>query len=837
MAVAKPKPVARPVHTRSAKDALAWEAARQSRPLVFRGKANPANPGLSTFHEIGYYDDDRKYHVVRRLGAGKVADSDAWWMAQQEARRLRHPVVLVGRGAPVTVAGNPRKGGLGQEYPNQGDTFAPSGSIQPGKILTLFRNTDGATFYAKVTDVLRSNSEEVKGPVNGLQYDQNLLIWARGVRPSKRAAGAGYDVVLEGLRGYSYGEKLAARKVDVEEGNPAGDAEDRKARGYLRTILKSLDLNGQYYDVMCEHPGKSITIRRHDDGDLTAVVRDTHQNLLGPEVVVPGDQIADVYHYALHHGTLEGWAPGSLGYSPADQEALDTMREGGFERNPPYGTPGGVYPPESLPDRYSKHWYSLGWKLGYATGASGSEVDPYQMWSSRYPKQARSVSGRNVEAKEYWLGGFHDGHDEAGRDRRSPNPAVSPKQYRLAQAVLSGTARESTMPVAVAREIVERTPAHLRSAYSRYTANPGTAGVPGLPSWSTLAGGTGAAPGKHGYSYRSGEQTYSITPYTTKHGRHAGYILSAVPGDPPHGTQQLGTFRSPQQAAAKARQFDAGLHKGAANPGSGLGTGLDTVCRIAYLNGYYLAADEYKVGGVVSADIHPKAKSKRELRVIFRSYVAPKLARAAYPMVERGQSLSRSDRDAAWDEFVRGYTEYRKLDSSESRSANPSDTAAALYATFHGRPPKETLEVTEEVHYHGHLAGLGSLVALKIRTPSGGKATITFDEGDNGQGRPVLASNESGTQLYIRGGDQQLDLASLGMTKSEAGRDSVLVGEIEQAEYETEKQFDGNRNIVYFHKLSEESGGPLPVLLYDTMNALLSISGGTYRVESAGIID
>ena len=50
------------------------------------------------------------------------------------------------------------------------------------------------------------------------------------------------------------------------------------------------------------------------------------------------------------------------------------------------------------------------------------------------------------------------------------NPAVSAAQYRLAQAVLSGTARESTMPRDVAQEIVDRTPAKLRSAYTMGTA-------------------------------------------------------------------------------------------------------------------------------------------------------------------------------------------------------------------------------------------------------------------------------------------------------------------------------------------------------------------------------
>lgn len=54
------------------------------------------------------------------------------------------------------------------------------------------------------------------------------------------------------------------------------------------------------------------------------------------------------------------------------------------------------------------------------------------------------------------------------------NPATSGPQYRLAQAVISGTAKIPGMPVSVAREIVAQTPARLRSKYSkRNSRNPG----------------------------------------------------------------------------------------------------------------------------------------------------------------------------------------------------------------------------------------------------------------------------------------------------------------------------------------------------------------------------
>ena len=50
---------------------------------------------------------------------------------------------------------------------------------------------------------------------------------------------------------------------------------------------------------------------------------------------------------------------------------------------------------------------------------------------------------------------------------RNPNPAKSAEQYRLAQAVLSGSNFETGMSKKAAREIVDRTPAKLRSLFSK----------------------------------------------------------------------------------------------------------------------------------------------------------------------------------------------------------------------------------------------------------------------------------------------------------------------------------------------------------------------------------
>jgi hypothetical protein len=85
--------------------------------------------------------------------------------------------------------------------------------------------------------------------------------------------------------------------------------------------------------------------------------------------------------------------------------------------------------------------------------------------------------------------------------------------------------------------------------------------LPGLAAWSMHAGGTCAAPGKHGYSFRTSFGTYHIDPYSSPQGRHRGYLLAFSNDlgkvEQPGLWRQLGSFRSPQ-AAVKAARDHAG---------------------------------------------------------------------------------------------------------------------------------------------------------------------------------------------------------------------------------------------------------------------------------------
>ena len=88
--------------------------------------------------------------------------------------------------------------------------------------------------------------------------------------------------------------------------------------------------------------------------------------------------------------------------------------------------------------------------------------------------------------------------------------------------------------------------------------------IPGVTKWSMSAGGTSAAKGKYGYTFTVPEGAYHIWPFTTKFGRHAGYLLKfSATGGRPRGSHgglwhELGTHRSPAAAASAAATHYAG---------------------------------------------------------------------------------------------------------------------------------------------------------------------------------------------------------------------------------------------------------------------------------------
>lgn len=100
-----------------------------------------------------------------------------------------------------------------------------------------------------------------------------------------------------------------------------------------------------------------------------------------------------------------------------------------------------------------------------------------------------------------------------------------------------------------------------------------------------------------------------------------------------------------------------------------------------------------------------------------------------------------------------------------------------------------------------------------------------------GSGPTLLCSSESGDQLFIIGGRQDLNLEDLGITGREAEKESIVVGSITHLVYRAKKKFDDFKELEYIHTLSEDTKGPLPMLIYDRPNEALSIAGGCYFIK------
>lgn len=179
---------------------------------------------------------------------------------------------------------------------------------------------------------------------------------------------------------------------------------------------------------------------------------------------------------------------------------------------------------------------------------------------------------------------------------------------------------------------------------------------------------------------------------------------------------------------------------------------------------------------------------------------------------------------------------------SARRRQNPENGAAHFYQKFHGRDSKEELVIETEIHEHEWLGVLGILCACVVDTPSGVRATITFDQKD----APWLCSSEDGCQMYIEGGCQKLDLKALEMHGKEWYKERMVIGQFSLPEpgrkwnlsYITEKDFDQYETIEYQHDLGEANEGEPksqrregPILEYDTVNEMLFIVGGQYKIE------
>jgi hypothetical protein len=205
--------------------------------------------------------------------------------------------------------------------------------------------------------------------------------------------------------------------------------------------------------------------------------------------------------------------------------------------------------------------------------------------------------------------------------------------------------------------------------------------------------------------------------------------------------------------------------------------------------------------------------------------------------------------------------------SKKNNRRNPAADAAALSKKFHGRPATTERRIVEPMHVHKHLMEIGDLVRLVIDTPTGKVVVLNFNTSDP---RKIvrLATSERdpksgklvGKQLYLRGGDQEVNLKALGMDSPLWIRDRMELGRLHEFKrgepalvvdgervkgsitYRTRKGMDDFKLVDYWHRAGEETArkaGPAArsIVEYDFLNKKIGFIGGQYHVDSPGIIN
>lgn len=165
--------------------------------------------------------------------------------------------------------------------------------------------------------------------------------------------------------------------------------------------------------------------------------------------------------------------------------------------------------------------------------------------------------------------------------------------------------------------------------------------------------------------------------------------------------------------------------------------------------------------------------------------------------------------------------------------ANTIAAAEREYEATHGRLAEKRTTITRVLHEHSVLPGWGKLERLDIQPIGGGHAMVKIE---NFKGA-LLAFNEqrkTRPQLFIEGGDQSVNLGSFGIDPPY--HETEVLGLCKAVYYFTTKNHlrpeDGG-TAIYRHAF--RFGKRKPMVIYDTVNKLLSFAGGKYTILDEGI--
>ncbi len=178
-----------------------------------------------------------------------------------------------------------------------------------------------------------------------------------------------------------------------------------------------------------------------------------------------------------------------------------------------------------------------------------------------------------------------------------------------------------------------------------------------------------------------------------------------------------------------------------------------------------------------------------------------------------------------------------KIENRKSKPGkrNPEqiDEAVNLYESFHGKSPKEIVEVHASAAIRKDYTALGDLIAIGLDDGGFSPAKMVNRWEDCAHLKfdgAKLASAPHGRQLYVMGGKINLQ-SMLKNFEGDAEKDFVDLGEAAFVVYEARKASTKFEPVEWVHAFGEK-GGARPSLMYDRLRRNIYFVGGDYFINA-----
>jgi hypothetical protein len=318
-------------------------------------------------------------------------------------------------------------------------------------------------------------------------------------------------------------------------------------------------------------------------------------------------------------------------------------------------------------------------------------------------------------------------------------------------------------------------------------------------------------------------------------------------------TRQLAHFRSKAAAETYARSADLkgySIKRAFAkdqNPRTSTGgTKVGNPCGQTSRGSSKDSSPEYRLGynlGQTDRQTAHLPKTWKELEATFDSMFVDGTRASALPFFE-GYKTGYGQGQPAAPNGRRLNPEPAEGDGSEEYKQ-----AKRIAELFHGRPVKEELTIEDKLVSPDWYAEIGPLAELRIKAFRGYPfRTAKFRFITKGDALIHLLTSPDGRQMYLRGGDQEINLDSMGMgPESEWFRDMMSIGEVTYFAYLDGKKFHGFKITEYTHKVGSaldwsgtrhiQKTNAKPVMIYDSLSKTISFAGGQGKVETDDLVE